>query len=163
MDKNKVPENIQQYTKLIDRKIADIIINTHNKTYRDYCVGDIISIYNVPHKIHRIESAYFSSIEPDGDLVHWGWDEVKDIPINEFWAKQFNFTIIDTSENVLEYEGIVYIKSVNCLAYVFQGEYTSYKAKNVVVQYFNKCTDLTDFLHTFYKLFNFYPHIDLPE
>lgn len=163
MDKNKVPKNIQQYTKLIDRKIADIIINTHYKTYRDYCIGDIVSIYNVPHKIHRIESSYFSSIEPDGDLVHWGWDEVEDIPINEFWAKQFNFTIIDTSENILEYEGIVYIKSVNCLAYVFQGEYTSYKAKNTVVQYFNKCTDLTYFLHTFYKLFNFYPHIDLPE
>jgi hypothetical protein len=130
MDKNKVPKNIQQYTKLIDRKIADIIINTHYKTYRDYCIGDIVSIYDVPHKIHRIESTYFSSIEPDGDLVHWGWDEVEDIPINEFWAKQFNFTIIDTSEHILDYEGIVYIKSVNCLAYVFQGEYTTVTVAN---------------------------------
>lgn len=89
---------------------------------------------------------------------------MEDIPINEFWAKQFNFTITDTSEHILDYEGIVYIKSVNCLAYVFQGEYTSYKAKNTVVQYFNKSsTNLTDFLHTFYKLFNFYTLINLPE
>ena len=163
MDKNKIPENIQQYTKSINRKIADIIINTHYKTYRDYCIGDIVSIYNVPHKIHRIESSYFSSIEPDGDLVHWGWDKVEDIPINDFWAKQFNFTIIDTSEHILDYEGIVYIKNMSCLAYVFQGEHASYKAKNIVVQYFDKCTDLTCFLHRFYTLFNFYPHINLPE
>lgn len=29
MDKNKIPENIQQYTKSINRKIADIIINSY--------------------------------------------------------------------------------------------------------------------------------------
>lgn len=53
MDKNKVPENIQQYTKSINRKIADIIINTHQKTYRDYCIGDIVSIYDVVETIRK--------------------------------------------------------------------------------------------------------------
>lgn len=68
--------------------------------YRNLHVGDIISIYDIPYRITRLDIDHIAtrSNTDAWKLVFWAYDEVKRISITESWCSQLNMLIVDKTD-----------------------------------------------------------------
>ena len=128
---------------------------------RDLNVGDIISIYNVIHKITRVDETHIAT-KDNNTLILWAFDEIKDVEINLFWSKQLNFNIINNVSEANNICGVTYVISENCLYYMFNDaeRKNNVNCANLIMQSFKKCNNIREFQHYFYNTFNFLPKIN---